>query len=305
MPSVRSCPEGTLVSAVHPVPGRCYDSHQLALSVSRTADFQGRVLTKGDLRSDLNERNVRRVNLKWGSVSITGCFRDNNEDNYHVDADGRFFLVADGMGGQCAGEKASELAIELVSESLLRSMDFAGKTAEGVVQSIDQAISRANGEIMALGELDPSYHNMGTTIAFIICVGESLYVGGVGDSRVYMLRRGGIEQLTKDHSLTQALVEAGTISEEEAATHRYKNVLYRYLGTKEGNAGTEARRVAVVANDRFVICSDGVTDGIDDHEISRIVSEHHDPQAAAQALVGAAEAGGSRDNITCIVVFVV
>src|SRR5690606_20290264 len=139
------------------------------------------------------------------------------------------------------------------------------------------------------GELDPSYHNMGTTIAFLVCSGDDLYCGGIGDSRVYLLRKQGLEQLTTDHSLTQALLDAGTISEEEAAIHRYKNVLYRYLGTKEGSNGTAPRRLQPQTGDRFLLCSDGITDGIDDGEIARLLSENDDPQEAATALVSAAE----------------
>jgi serine/threonine protein phosphatase PrpC len=244
------------------------------------------------------------VQLKSGAVSITGNFRENNEDKCLVDADGRFFLVADGMGGQSAGEKASELAIELVSDRL-RKLDFDNAPEEAVVAAIDEAVSHANMEIMALGELDPSYHNMGTTIAFLVSCGDRLYCGGIGDSRVYLLRQQGLEQLTTDHSLTQALLDAGTISEDEAASHRYKNVLYRYLGTKEGSNGTKPRRLQPAAGDRFVLCSDGITDGIGDGEIARILSENDDPQQAAESLVQAAEAGGSRDNITCVVVYAV
>lgn len=243
------------------------------------------------------------VNLQWGSVSITGNFRDNNEDNCFVDSGSRYFLVADGMGGQSAGEKASELAIELISERLDK-LDFANDDQRQVVQAIDDAVSHANMEIMALGELDPSYHNMGTTIVFLVRAGEAFFCGGVGDSRVYLLRKGGLEQLTTDHSLTQALVEAGTISEEEAATHRYKNVLYRYLGTKEGSSGTKPKQIQPLPGDRFMLCSDGVTDGIGDGIIAGILAEHDDPQAAAAALVAAAEQGGSKDNITCIVLHV-
>ncbi|MEZ6147648.1 MAG: protein phosphatase 2C domain-containing protein [Planctomycetaceae bacterium] len=245
-----------------------------------------------------------KLQLEWGSVSITGNFRENNEDNCFVDSEARFFLVADGMGGQSAGEKASQLAIELISERLRKALNFSQDDPKAVVAAIDGAVSHANLEIMALGELDPSYHNMGTTIVFVTSVAGTLYVGGVGDSRVYLLRKGQLEQLTKDHSLTQALIEAGTISVAEAATHRYKNVLYRYLGTKEGSSGTEPRKLAPEAGDRLMLCSDGVTDGLDDAAISRILSEQDSPQDAAAALVKAAEAGGSKDNITCVVVHV-
>ena len=161
----------------------------------------------------------------------------------------------------------------------------------------------ANGEIMALSNLDSEYMNMGTTLAFMLLVAGKMYVGGVGDSRVYRLRGDQIEQLTRDHSLTQALLEAGTISAEEAKTHRYKNVLYRYLGTKEGGTGTEAKILEAEAGDRFMLCSDGVTDGIKNN-ISLLIPllKLDDPQAAAAAIVKAAEDGGSKDNITCLIV---
>ena len=126
--------------------------------------------------------------------------------------------------------------------------------------SIERSVTHANSEIMALGGLDSRYHNMGTTVTFIVNVAGHLFVGGVGDSRSYRLRAGKLEQLTKDHSLTQALVDAGTISAEEALTHRYKNVLYKYLGTKEGSGGSDPKQHNPEPGDRYMLCSDGVTD---------------------------------------------
>lgn len=242
--------------------------------------------------------------LTAGSLSVTGNFRDNNEDNCHADPQLRFFLVADGMGGQCAGEKASELAIELISERLAAQVDFESGGETEVCRVIDQAVAHANTEIMALGELDSRFRNMGTTITFLVAAGDGVYVGGVGDSRVYMLRGGKFEQLTRDHSLTQALLDAGTISPEEAATHRYKNVLYRYLGTKEGGTGTEPRRVVPQSGDRFLLCTDGVSDGLSRETVQDLLGRIDHPQQAAEEIVEAALQGGSRDNVTCIVVHV-
>lgn len=244
------------------------------------------------------------IGLTWGSVSITGNYRENNEDRCHVDSGARFFLVADGMGGQCAGEKASELAVELVSQRLAQLIDFERDNAQAVADALDKAVAHANAEIMALGELDSTYHNMGTTLTFLLQVGGRLYVGGVGDSRTYLLRDGKLEQLTKDHSLTQALVDAGTISVEEAAHHRYRNVLWRYLGTKEGGTKVEPRVLQPQPGDRFMLCSDGVSDGVDQDAIQRLLSGDATPQQQAEAIVKAAEDGGSRDNITCVVVHV-
>ena len=244
------------------------------------------------------------IRVRSGVVSITGDYRENNEDNALVDPDQRFFLVADGMGGQAAGEKASSMAIELVSRKLSQSLRFDGDPADRVIEAIDKAVEHANSEIIALGQVDPNYNQMGTTIALLVVSGDDFYIGGVGDSRVYQLSGGNLTQLTTDHSLTQALRDAGTITAEEAKNHRYKNVLYRYLGTKDGGKGAEAKTITPQTGDRYLICSDGVTDGCDTETLARLLAESDDPQTTAEAIVAAAQQGGSRDNITCLIVLV-
>ena len=244
------------------------------------------------------------VSIRTGHVSITGNFRDNNEDSYVVDDSLRYVIVADGMGGQNAGEKASALAIELIPKQLERWLNFESAEADSATQAIDKAVDFANAEIMALSENDPSLRNMGTTVVFLVRVGDSFFVGGVGDSRVYQLRGDKLVQCTTDHSLTQALLDAGTISAAEAETHRYKNVLYRYLGTRDGSSGTEARQIFPRPGDRYLLCSDGVTDGISDEKLLSLLTSGDDPQQLSQTIVDAALEGGSRDNITCVVVIV-
>lgn len=242
--------------------------------------------------------------MRWGVVSITGNFRENNEDRFVVDDQGRFFIVCDGMGGQSAGERASEMATELVKQRLLQTFNFQDDSPERVLSGIDDAVGHANAEIMALAQLDPNCSNMGTTIVMLVKVGDVFYVAGVGDSRVYRAKGGSFEQLTTDHSLSQALVIAGTITKEDAANHRYKHVLVRYLGSKEGGAGAEAKPFDLQTGDRFMLCSDGVTDGAKDDVIAQLLVRFPEPQETAQAIVEAAQAGGSKDNITCVVVFV-
>ncbi|WP_166821563.1 PP2C family protein-serine/threonine phosphatase [Thalassoroseus pseudoceratinae] len=245
------------------------------------------------------------IEIRSGFVSITGNFRDNNEDRGFVDPEGRYFLVADGMGGQSAGEKASELATELISEKFEQLIDFQSGESEEVCRAIDEAVAYANDEIMALGKVEPAFHNMGTTITLVVRVGQRLFAAGVGDSRIYLFRDGKLEQLTEDHSLTEALRRAGTITAEDAKTHRYRNVLYRYLGTKEGSNGTEAKELEPKPGDRFLMCSDGVTDGVPDSQLVEILTQNPDPQTAAQTAVESAQEGGSKDNITCLILDVV
>lgn len=243
------------------------------------------------------------MKLRAGFKSITGRFRDNNEDNGYCDPQQRFFLVADGMGGQSAGERASALAMEIIPQKL-QFVDFAKGPPEAIVRAIDEAVGQANFEIMALGELDSKLKNMGTTITFLVHAADLLFVGGVGDSRVYRLRQSKFEQLTTDHSLVQALIDAGTLTPEEAVNHRYRNVLYRYLGSKEGGAGTQPKAIRPQAGDRYLLCTDGVTGGASDAVLAKLVGEGTDPQQICEAIVKAAEDGGSKDNITATVVFI-
>ena len=239
-------------------------------------------------------------NVRWAAKSITGNFRENNEDSLAADEQGRHFIVADGMGGQMAGEKASAMAVEIVGARLAAEVEPEGGP-DAAAEVLRAAIVKANTEIMVLGNVDPAYGGMGTTIVSLVRAGQTWVVGSVGDSRVYRLHGETLEQVTKDHSLTQALIDAGTITPEEAREHRYRNMLVKYLGAKEGSEGGDSQQVPVEAGDRLLLCSDGVTDGADDATIAKILP-HGEPAETVAALIKAAEQGGSRDNISAIVV---
>ena len=242
-----------------------------------------------------------QMKLQVGWLSIVGK-RENNEDACYCDPENRFFLVADGMGGQSAGERASQIAVEAIPKKL-QQIDFENSTPTQTKKQIEEAISFANQKIMVLGESDYQLKNMGTTVVFSVLVHGTLFVGGVGDSRVYSVRKGAIEQLTTDHSLTQALMEAGTLTPQEAVNHRYRNVLYRYLGCKEGGTGTNLKQIPIQPGDRFLLCSDGVTGGASDSTLLSLLQTGSDPQKTAEAIVQAATDGGSKDNITALVIF--
>jgi len=242
------------------------------------------------------------VAFRIGQVSVTGNYRDNNEDSFIVDGRQRYAIVADGMGGQSAGERASALAIELIPRYLEKLLDFEKANTRAVNDALEKSIAHANLEIIALSELDPGMRNMGTTVVMVASVGERFFFIGVGDSRAYEFRGGKLKQLTTDHSLTQALMDAGTISAEEAKNHRYRNVLYKYLGSRDGATGGTAVEVTPKSGDRFLLCSDGLTDGLEDSEIAGLMKSNDDPQKLAEILVDAALEGGSRDNITALVV---
>jgi len=244
------------------------------------------------------------VSIRTGQLSVTGNYRDNNEDVCCVEQQQRYVIVADGMGGQSGGERASALAIELISLKLEQFLDFQKANLKQVNEALEKSIAYANTEIIALSELEPGLRNMGTTVVMLINAGGRFFVIGVGDSRAYELRGSKLRQLTTDHTLVQALMDAGTINAEEAKTHRYRNVLYKYLGCRDGAAGGTAMEIIPKSGDRFLLCSDGLNDGLGSSEIATLLRSSDDPQKVAEQLVDAALKAGSRDNVTCVVVFV-
>ncbi len=245
--------------------------------------------------------------LNIGKCTLLGNYRENNEDAIDVKQYPELTLciVADGMGGQAAGEIASKRATEVVPRELKRDIPKAA-TQEDAKKVIRRAIVQANEEIMAMGALDRDLKNMGTTLV-LACwkKGNEVFVAGVGDSRGYLIRSNTIQQLTIDHSLAQALVEAKTLSVEEAREHRFRNVLWKYLGSKEVGEGPEVKAVTVQNGDRFVLCSDGLTGVVPDDKILECVRDNPDVQNAADGLGQLALDMGSRDNVSAIVIEVV
>jgi serine/threonine protein phosphatase PrpC len=167
-------------------------------------------------------------------------------------------------------------------------------------------VAEANQEILGSSGTVAEYANMGTTVVLALFRRDRVYVAGIGDSRAYRLRDGRLEQLTKDHSLADALGDAGTITKEEVPNHKFKNILYLYLGSRDARGGPEDVRVLDVrVGDRFLLASDGLTGVVRDETIAELLTAHDDPQRAARALKDLALANDSRDNVTCLVIHVV
>lgn len=235
------------------------------------------------------------LTLQVGAATDVGRVRDHNEDS--ALAEGALFVVADGMGGHAAGEVASGLAIDTLREVADRS----NLTAEDVVAQI----RLANQRILEAVASHPDQRGMGTTLA-----GIALVVSGgidhwavfhLGDSRVYRSIDGALHQLTVDHSEVQELVDRGVISAAEARTHPLRNVVTRSLGTESGHQA-DVLVIPPYPGERFVVCTDGLTNELADVDIQAILEEHRDPQAAAEALVREAVVAGGRDNVTAVVV---
>jgi PPM family protein phosphatase len=245
--------------------------------------------------------------LNIGKCTLLGNYRENNEDSIEVKQfpDLVIAIVADGMGGQAAGEVASKRAIEVVPRELRKNLTPAAD-ADQARQIIRKAVVQANEEIITMGSLDRDWKNMGTTIVMALWrKGPELYISNLGDSRAYLARGGQIEQLTIDHSLAWALVENKTISPAEAKEHRFKNVLWKYLGSKEIGEGPDVAVLPIQPGDRFLLCSDGMTGPVPDPQLLEFMQGQTDPQACADGLGQLALDMGSRDNVSCIVIDVV
>lgn len=244
------------------------------------------------------------LKLNVGKCTLLGNYRENNEDAIDVKhfPDLEVCIVADGMGGQAAGEVASKRAIEVIPRELRKGLGGVDN-ADGTKTIIKRSIVSANEEIIQMSNLDREMKNMGTTVVTAVWrKGNELFVTGVGDSRAYLIRDSKIEQLTVDHSLAQALVEAKTISAAEAKEHRFKNVLWKYLGTREVGEGPEVKAIELRVGDRFLLCTDGLSGVVTDDKILQFVLTQPDVQACADGLGQLALDAGSKDNVSCIVI---
>jgi PPM family protein phosphatase len=226
----------------------------------------------------------------YARASDTGKKRRRNEDSYVVAPP--LFAVADGMGGAQAGEVASKLAA-----AALEDTDSGSSSGQERVVSL---IQEANRRVYARANTDPATSGMGTTMTVALVEGQVVTIGHVGDSRAYLVRAGRLEQLTEDHSLVNELLKSGKLSPQEAETHPQRSVITRAVGT-DPDVDVDAFTVDALEGDVFLLCSDGLTDMVDDEGILDVVERYHDDlDRVAKSLVSAANRGGGEDNITVI-----
>jgi len=225
-----------------------------------------------------------------GYGTDTGKKRRRNEDDYVVEPP--LFAIADGMGGAQAGELASSLAAGAVRED---------EGAEGSGERrVTEIIQEANRRVYQRSSQDAAASGMGTTMTVALVGDGSVVFGHVGDSRAYLIRDGRLEQLTEDHSLVAELVRSGKLSPEEAETHPQRSVITRALGT-DPDVDVDSFSIETVPGDLFMLCSDGLTSMVEDDVILQTIEKNRDNlQAAAKALIRAANKGGGEDNITVV-----
>lgn len=223
--------------------------------------------------------------------------RSNNEDSMVMDIENALFLVADGMGGQECGEKASGLAAEIIPQVIQECISKNTATEE----AITLAMVRANDAIVAAGSDQPEGRKMGTTACLAVKQNDRVVIGNLGDSRAYLIRGNEVTQLTVDHSVAQALVTTGALTEEEARISPYQHVLHRFLGCTSTNEGPDLYPFTAQAGDRLLLATDGLTNHVTDKDLREGARQFPNVQAWADHLVETALKRGSKDNVTCIV----
>jgi len=222
------------------------------------------------------------------------------EDRAHL------FLVADGMGGHRAGERASAIAVAAIEQFTLNTfrwffaVDSPG--AQKVLAQFQSALSQADAKILEEASEHPELHGMGTTLTMAFQLGAQLCIVHVGDSRAYLYRAGELHQLTRDHTVVAELVRAGTLQPDQVAVHPLRHVITNVVGGPTLGVKVEARAFEVQAGDRLLLCSDGLTEMVKNDAIARTLDAESEPEAAAKALLALANDGGGRDNISIVIV---
>jgi len=238
--------------------------------------------------------------MEIGACSEIGRVRSMNEDHYTIltlPPDVHVFIIADGMGGHKAGEVASKMAVELTHDFLETNYNT---MLDNIPELIKSSIIHANKIIFNKSRESVDFNDMGTTLTLGMIFEGVLYVGHIGDSRIYLIRNERIKQISKDHSLVAELVRKGKLSEEDAHLSPYKNIITRALGTEE-NIDVDLFEEKLLDDDILLLCTDGLTNLVDEEEISNICSEFAmDIEKVPKKLVELANYKGGYDNITVI-----
>jgi protein phosphatase len=228
------------------------------------------------------------------------------QDSTQCSADrAHLFLVADGMGGHQAGERASALAVQTIEESMLHSfkwfMNLQGPEGDTLVREFQAALRQADARVQEEASLHPEMHGMGTTLTMAYLLNRTLFVVHVGDSRCYLWRGGKLMRVTQDHTLVAELTRKGVLSAEEAATHQYRHVIVNVVGGNEPGVRVDVHKIEIIANDTLLLCTDGLTEMVPQERLAALLTETPEPAAACARLVAEANTRGGKDNVTVIV----
>lgn len=250
------------------------------------------------------------MKIEFYGQSDVGRKREKNEDSFIADDSLGLFMVADGMGGHLGGEYASKLAVKAVSGTIRQLMEDPEATISSEFtldrsdpgEQLKYSLRLASQKIFEEADRSPNLRGMGTTAVVLLIRDGKGFLANVGDSRGYLIRKDEIRQLTSDHSLVAEQLRAGFITEEELKHHKFKNIITRSVGFQT-DVEIDLLIRDLEAGDRFLLCSDGLTNLVDDPDLARIVSKNS-PKAACQKLIDLANKKGGDDNVTVIIVAV-
>ena len=238
--------------------------------------------------------------LDIAGMTDTGRVRSHNEDSIGWDLTRNLAVLADGMGGHCAGDVASKMAVD----GVLREYRSVGSDSVDDKAAIARLLDHINDDIYRSAQADSDCSRMGTTLVMACLNGDHITVAHAGDSRVYRFRHGQIEQLTEDHSLVRQLIEQGTMTKEDAENSRYSNVITRALGVRVG-CEIEINQYQVDIDDVYLLCSDGLSNKVSDESMRLLLDDSNGDWAqTGQALVDQANQAGGEDNISVVLAVV-
>ncbi len=234
----------------------------------------------------------------------SGRVRQSNQDAYvcgRLSDSTIFAVMCDGMGGAKGGNIASGIAVRVIAERIVDGYRE-NMTIQSVRYILESAIAAANVEIFDEAMADAALRGMGTTVVAVAAIGRSCVIAHVGDSRAYLVREDGMEQVTRDHSIVQAMMEKGQISESEARHDPRKHFITRALGVDD-TVECELSEITLPEDAILLLCTDGLTNMVDTSEIHRILQENKTPRDQVDGLINAANMAGGSDNITAIVLY--
>lgn len=275
-----------------------------------------------------SQAESQTVTIEFGALTDRGKVRDKNEDHFLVarmaksmavcqtslpglgrtrfsEKVGSLLVVADGMGGAAAGEQASALAVESVERFVLETLKWflhlEGRDEHTLFDELRQALECADREVVERARRDPRLHGMGTTLTMAYSVDTDLFIVHAGDSRAYLFHDGELHQLTQDHTFVQVLVQGGTLTPEAARRHRFRNLVTNVIGGPHEGVFAEIHKLKVADGDVLLLCSDGLTEAVEDAAIAAILAGPDHPERVCTRLIELALERGGPDNITVIV----
>ena len=270
------------------------------------------------------------MEVQFGAATDIGKVRTNNEDQYMVarlakvfevlqsslpkeqidelsERSGHLLLVSDGMGGAAAGEQASAMVLQEVQRYMMEAARWFLRWTEerevtnAEIQHMQKGLQRIDQAIIDASKTEPQLAGMGATLTVARIIGPDVIVVHVGDSRAYLFRNNSLQQITRDHTVTQMLVDSGALTDEQAKHHRMRNILLNVLGGREPGVKGEVHQLLFNQGDRLLLCTDGLTGPVPLNEMEKILQLCPDPQQACDALIKAALQHGGPDNATAVI----